>query len=129
MEMSPAYLQETAEHLAEKGYSLKAHQTEYGEANGTMFVLSRPNEQIDLEHVVHPDGSVYYYFALLFHGIKARSFPLDSWRHWPDRVEFKLRVHPDLGSGYAFTIDLPRPSSPSGGTLALESGEGTSSGL
>ena len=108
MKMSPEYLEETARHLASAGFQIEQTNTDYGDdVLGTTFLLTRPDESVELEHVLHPDGSTRYYFALDFHGLKARSFPLDTWRHWPDRVEFKLRVHPDLGSGFAFTIALP----------------------
>lgn len=110
MEMSPAYLGETAKFLEGKGFSLDREETDYrgdGAVVGRKFVLRRDSEHLILEVVEYQDGAPKYFLKVEnYHGLSTFSFPLDSWKHRPDRVEFKYVPVDDTGLGLSFTIDL-----------------------
>lgn len=118
MEMSAAYLAETARALAEAGFQL-TEETWDEEATpagpgwrGTRFRLSRgKRESFVLEAVHHDSGEVSYFLEIAcFHGLQSHSFPLDSWKHFSNRVEFKFYTMPDTGMGLSVTLELEAPS-------------------
>ncbi len=63
------------------------------------------HEELELEALSYPDGTETFFLRLArFHGMRTHSFPLDSWKLWPERIEFKYYVHPDTGQGLTFTL-------------------------
>ena len=110
MEMSPEYLRKTAHHLKEKGYELREETVSYGEhpqgpCQAQRYILTRPEVQLILESVQHPQEGVRYFLELVqYHGLSVTSFPLDSWKFFKDRVEFKFYVLPDTGLGLSFVL-------------------------
>ncbi len=63
--------------------------------------------QLELEAIDYPDGTAAFYLRLThYHGLSSPSFPLDSWKLWPDRIEFKFYTHPGSGQGLTFTLEL-----------------------
>lgn len=63
------------------------------------------HEELELEALSYPDGTESFFLRLVrFHGMRTHSFPLDSWKLWPERIEFKYYVHPETGQGLAFTL-------------------------
>jgi hypothetical protein len=113
MEMSPAYLEATARHLQQAGWTLVSS-TENRERDGELkFICHRHrveravDEVLVLEALTYPDGVQAYYLAIEeWHGITCTSFPLDSWKHRADRVEFKFYSHPSTNLGLSFIIRL-----------------------
>lgn len=66
-----------------------------------------PQVELELEVIEYPDGREAFYLALnRYHGLSSFSFPLDSWKLWPDRVEFKFYADPESGQGLTFELDL-----------------------
>lgn len=117
MEMSNAYLTETVESLASKGFTRNSsdfkHQRD-GELiyEGVRHVLQRPDEQFALECLQYPDGTEQYFLEIVgFHGMMTYPFQLDSWKHRDNRVEFKFCAPQETGVGLSFILALPRPPS------------------
>ena len=108
MEMSLAYMEETVNALATKGYAVERSQETYDEAlavTGHTFVLTKPSVELRLETVLHPeDGSRYFLHIVDYHGLWSHCFELDSWKHRPDRIEFKYQPRADGSGGLAFTL-------------------------
>jgi len=114
MEMSKQYMKKTAEHLKEKGYSLEEKVVPYGNdgAMGTQFVLQRePKQHFILETLEYSKAAPAYFLEIVqFFGLTSFSFPLDSWKYFQDRVEFKYYVLDNTGIGLSFTLrfsDIP----------------------
>ncbi len=114
MEMSIKYLNETADALEGLGFGVeRILEPDAPSGKGVFarhrFVLSRPDEKLVMEGLVYPDGTVRYYLEFVdFHGIHSFSFPLDSWKHRPERIEFKYYERLDTGEGLSLTLKLPR---------------------
>ncbi len=63
--------------------------------------------QLELEALDYPDGTAAFYLQVTdYHGLSTPSFPLDSWKLWPARIEFKFYTHPESGQGLTFTLDF-----------------------
>lgn len=113
MEMTRAYMHETAEALAAAGFELE-HATDRVERDGALVferdthVLTRIGERLVLESVHYPDGEDRWFLAIeAFHGMTCTSFPMDSWKHRADRVEFKFAADAETGLGLSFVLRLP----------------------
>lgn len=113
MDMSPDYMAATVAHLEARGWRAeRAH--ERRERDGTLrFTADRyrlyrgDDEVLELEALTYPDGVHTYHLAVeRYHGCTSTSFPLDSWKHRPDRVEFKYYTHPETGLGLSLVIGL-----------------------
>jgi len=89
----------------ERDNKTRAQETIYERLRWT---LTGPQDvQIELEALDYPDGTAAFYLQLVaYHGLSTPSFPLDSWKLWPNRVEFKFYTHPDSGQGLTFTLEL-----------------------
>ena len=116
MEMTPSYLRETAEHLAASGYALETSEDQHEREGLLLFVRTRYDlrcgeaEHLALECLEYADGVVRWYLAVeAWHGLTSTSFPLDSWKHRPDRIEFKYETSAATSLGLAFVVQLPRP--------------------
>lgn len=118
MEMSPAYMAETAEVLSKKGYTITITELDERVEEQTVYVgqrytLHADGEHIEMEALTYTDGSHAYYIKLVdFHGMESFSYPLDSWK-WRDHlVEFKLVADPATATGLALRVSLPRGEPP-----------------
>ena len=118
MEMTPLYMAETAEFLSGEGYRLTVGRAHYGEgalaAKSTRYELLRGEHQhFVLETVEHPEACTRYFLEVVdFFGMRAFSFPLDSWKFFDDRIEFKFVPVDATGLGLSFIIEfdaVPQP--------------------
>jgi hypothetical protein len=117
MEMSPEYLAETVQVLESAGFDVARENNDYGDLDGPVPALRYDLRRGAREHfaleVVMPSGAPAYYFLELtsFHGLSSFSYPLDSWKHRVDRVEFRYYSDVRTGQGLALTLHLdPGPS-------------------
>jgi len=114
MEMSDAYLDETAVFLETKGYTKVTENAFYGAADDAeqaqcvRHTLRKGDEEyFILEVVTHPNAKDRYFLEIIkFHSLRSQSFPLDSWKFFPDRVEFKYYVQDVAGLGLSFVLSL-----------------------
>lgn len=110
MEMSADYLRQTAAYLKGRGYALEEADVDYGCINdkpcrGHRYICTRPGERLILEVVQNPkEGERYFLELAEYHGLTVTSFPLDSWKHFKDRVEFKFYALPENGLGLSFIL-------------------------
>ena len=119
MEMSRAYLEETVAAFTSRGWTEAVETERVGDAGDkdsfvrTQWRLDRPDKVFVLELVDHAtEGERYFLEIVGFHGLRTYSLELDSWKHRPDRIEFKYLAHPELGMGPYFILDWPQePSS------------------
>ncbi len=117
MEMSHAYMRETAEKMPRSGYLLKVSEKRYGDADGdalgTRYLLSLGDDKlIELEAVVHPEVPERYYLSLhRWHDLSITSYQLDTWKHFKDRVEFKFDINVRTGMGLSFIVSLQEAAS------------------
>lgn len=112
MEMSPQYMQETAEALSQRGYSLKAYRRHIDDEPRhpvDTYELTRDGrEHIILECVLHPEVPASYHLELRkYYALSSFSFPIDSWKLRPDRIEFKFYSKDDTGLGLSLTLQVP----------------------
>jgi hypothetical protein len=113
MDMSPAYLTCAAAALAEGGFSHDAVPVDLGlvdglPCQGTQHRLRSGQSQLVLEHIAHPSAGDMYYLEVTNHsGLCLPSFRLDSWKVWPNRIEFKFYETEDGRSGLSMTLALP----------------------
>lgn len=114
MEMSGSYLEETALFLETKGYAKVTENSIYGAADDAeqaqcvRHTLRKGDEEhFILEVVTHPNSKDRYFLEIRkFHYLCSQSFPLDSWKFFPDRVEFKYYVQDVAGLGLSFILSL-----------------------
>ena len=108
MEMSLGYMEETVDAMGGKGYAVErlcAHYDDASTITGHTFVLTRELVELRMETVVHPEEGERYFLELVnYHGLWSHCFELDSWKHRPDRIEFKYQPRADGSGGLAFTI-------------------------
>jgi hypothetical protein len=114
MEMSPNYASETADVLANHGYSLKTDEQECTNQtelryNAIRYHLTAKNQELILEVVSYPNGDNRYYLEIVqYLGLSTFSFELDSWRFRDDHIEFRYYTNSETGE--ALTIKLVYPS-------------------
>lgn len=116
MKMSLAYMEATAAHMASKGWQVTRTEKTH-ERDGQLvfvahqFALARGDgARFEMETLVYADETLAYYLAIAaWHGLSVTSYPLDSWKHRPDKVEFKFAISPDSGLGLSFIVQLPDP--------------------
>jgi hypothetical protein len=113
MEMSKAYFEATLQHLQSKGFSIEPAQDEHFDQDRLVFSRVRavcvldPQCQFAFEALSYADGHETFFLELLKIGrARSFSFPLDSWKYHPKRIEFKYRDDPETGLGLAITIDF-----------------------
>ncbi len=114
MDMSHTYVRRTVEALGERGFSIEENEKRYesDEVEGprsTSFEL-RLGDAIHwtLETVFLDDGEERYFLEVhRYYGMRGYSYPLDSWKFFPDRVEFKYEVNPEssMGPSLIFCFD------------------------
>jgi|GEM_PF-1479109 len=119
MEMSTAYMTETVEYLETQGFRRTTTPLTkerdgvviYEGERHELVVGQADTEFLALEVFRYPDGTERYFLELVaFHGMMSYPFELDSWKHRPDRVEFKYYAPADTGVGLSFILSLPRPA-------------------
>jgi hypothetical protein len=115
MEMSPAYAAETAEALSQKGFSVMREPLPEDTDGvlvyeGDRYTFEAEGERLVLEVLTYVSDGEHAYFLEIadFHGLRTFSFPLDSWKHRDNRIEFKFVADPRTAMGLAFTVPLPR---------------------
>jgi len=110
MEMSLAYMEETADALVGHGFAIARERCSYDPEDavvGHCFELTAPAIHLRLETVQHPESPERYFLEIVdYHGLRSHSFELDSWKHRPDRIEFKYQPRLDGSGGLAFTLQL-----------------------
>ncbi|MEZ4400507.1 MAG: hypothetical protein R3B06_10840 [Kofleriaceae bacterium] len=113
MEMSPAYMAATAKHLEDNGWKVTRSTEDRVRDGAPVFTAARyrvergADEVLSFEALTYPDGVHAYYLAIdAWHGVTCTSFPVDSWKHRPDRVEWKFYVHPKTSLGLSFVVQL-----------------------
>jgi hypothetical protein len=120
MKMSADYMQETVEWMAQQGFAVHPSQDRVESPSGALlferskWLLTRDNERFALESLLYPSGKEAWYLAIEhFHGLRCNSYPLDSWKHRAEWVEFKFQQDAETGLGLAFTLEALNPPSPS----------------
>lgn len=113
MEMSPAYLERTAEHLASAGWTVAREDDERRREGELIYTATRfrvardPDARLVLEALTYADGRHAYYLEVeAWHGLRCTSFPLDSWKYHRDRIELKFYAHPETSLGLSLVIAL-----------------------
>ena len=113
MEMTKAYYEATLNHLQGKGFSIESVLDEHIEKGVVVFNRQRSKCQLDeqcqflFEAIFYTDGHDDFFLQIVKLGRgRSFSFPLDSWKYHPNRIEFKYRDDPATGLGLAITIDL-----------------------
>jgi hypothetical protein len=113
MEMNLAYFDATIKHLESKGFSIQITADEH--RTGDELVFQRKSARCDLgddcslsfEALAYSNGHENFYLEIIKMGrMRGFSFPLDSWKYHPNRIEFKYRDDPESGLGLALTLDL-----------------------
>ncbi len=119
MKMSKKYMEETAVFISSRGYELKKENDEMNsvqddgqgeEIDGRVrFVLSSESQkEFILECVSYASGVENYFLEIKkYFQLRCFSFPLDSWKYFPDRVEFKFYAIDEPPLGLSFILDLP----------------------
>ncbi len=111
MKMTLEYLGETVASLAGHGFDVVREEDEAHRGEVLLFRRVRYRlergcaECVVIEALSYPDDSVAWWLAVeQWHGLVANSFPVDSWKHREDRVEFKYYAPAETGLGLAFTL-------------------------
>ena len=108
--MSLSYMRQSATFLSQWGFEVEEKEGVLGsDAAGDcishQFRLRREGEELVLEAVVHPTYGLRYFLEIVhFHGMSSFSFPLDSWKHRDERIEFKYYCLPNDGRGLSFIL-------------------------
>jgi hypothetical protein len=117
MEMNLAYYEATLAHLQSKGFTIEALLDVKQSQGELVFNRKRvdcrlgDDCQLAFEALSYSDGHVDFYLEIIQMGrMKSFSFPLDSWKYHPNRIEFKYRDDPATGLGLAITLDLSQTS-------------------
>ncbi|MEL6341242.1 MAG: hypothetical protein AAFQ65_15160 [Myxococcota bacterium] len=106
MDMSHDYVRRTVEALSERGFSVDPREKRYESdeiegPNSQCFDL-RLGDAIHwtLETVFLGEGEERYFLEVhRYYGMRGYSYPLDSWKFFPDRIEFKYEVNPESSMG------------------------------
>ncbi|MCH9688240.1 MAG: hypothetical protein K0V04_42810 [Deltaproteobacteria bacterium] len=112
MLVTTEYMAETASAMIEAGYKCELESIDrlrdgHLIYEGRRWTLRRDGVVLELEALRYPGGNEVFYLKIVqYHGISASSFPLDSWKLRPERVEFKYYTHPETGIGLAFDLSL-----------------------
>ncbi len=108
-----AYFEATLTHLQSKGINIELKLDEHQDQGSRVFTRKRADCKLGddcsfvLEALQYEDGHEDFFLELLKIGrIRSFSFPLDSWKYHPSRIEFKYRDDPATGLGLALTLDL-----------------------
>ncbi|MBV1860512.1 MAG: hypothetical protein KUG77_19020 [Nannocystaceae bacterium] len=111
MELTTEDLAKAASGLVEAGFQAVVERDDKRRDDKLVFervrwTLTRgEHEALELEALSYPDDTEAFFLRIVrFHGIRSFSFPLDSWKLWPERIEFKYYAHPETGQGLAFTL-------------------------
>ncbi len=112
MIVTTEYMASTASAMIEAGYTCELEAIDKLRNGalvyeGRRWTLRRDEIILELEALRYADGKEAFYLKIVqYHGISCESFPLDSWKLWPERIEFKYYSHPDTGLGLAFDLKL-----------------------
>jgi hypothetical protein len=114
MQMSAAYMKQTAAHLERKGFTVNTEQDTKAGPNGTIFERSRyhcrktEDQYFILEVLQYAADSEESYFLEIcrYFNLYSHSFPLDSWKFRDHQIEFKYLADKDSGLGLSFVLKL-----------------------
>ena len=117
MEMTRAYMEETVGAMCAAVFSGPRRDAPPTRSDGTVLyhvhrfhLVRTPSEEIVLECLVYPDGHETYWLELCrILTISAMTFGLDSWKLWPDRIEFRYYGRGD-GAALTFVLQLSASS-------------------
>jgi len=117
MDMSAAWMRETAEAMEAAGWQVSHGRKDEGDFVRDRYeVRGGEREQLVFECLTYPDGDERYWLQLVaWHGLRTYPFPLDSWKFRDAFVEFKFHVEPVSGLGLSFIVDFPRKAYPGDG--------------
>lgn len=108
-----AYFEATLKHLESKGFAVEASSDDHRENDALVFrrktahCVLADDCKFSFEALAYATGNTVFYLELLKVGrVRSFSFPLDSWKFHPNRIEFKYRDDPETGLGLALTFDL-----------------------
>lgn len=123
--MSPGYLKEAADWFADRGYVVREEAERFEpddkgrRCDVVRYRMQKADERWALECVSHPSAPFRYFLEIENYGaLQSPSFPLDSWRLHPDRIELKLGVDAETALGHSFVLRLGPPQ------RSTQSGEG-----
>ncbi|MCH2110477.1 MAG: hypothetical protein MK135_14235 [Polyangiaceae bacterium] len=111
--MSLDYMEEMVDRLGASLFKTEKKERVIGELPdgdcvSHCFEVHRPEERLLFEAVDHPQEGMRYFLEVAeFHGLSSFRLPLDSWKIWPDRLEFKYYSLPENGRAVSFILDLP----------------------
>ena len=102
MQMSPEYFLATTAHLESKGFARQTIEDPAEMLGGCVVgvmrqVLERGDRKLIFDLVRDQGGGVRYFLELDWSGASTFSLQLDTWKHWPDRLEVKFVATPDTG--------------------------------
>jgi hypothetical protein len=113
MEMNMAYFRATLERMSGAGFEVATESDTHTDQGSLVFTrtkaLCSKGEacRLNFESLEYAAGQVDFYLEILAMGrMRSFSFPLDSWKHHADRIEFKYRADPQTGLGLALTMSL-----------------------
>lgn len=105
MEMTPEYMAETVKHLATCGFEVESGTEVYGERTCDRYRVQGKGVDIVLESFRDDEGPRFF-MECKYHRMRWTSFPLDSWKHFPNHVEFKFYSLAETGMGLSFILDI-----------------------
>lgn len=101
-------MRDTVNYLVSRGYALHEEKASYGSpaaAEGEKYYLQWSDSYFVLETVTHQTTGESYFLEIKNHfGMRCTSFPLDSWKFFPNRLEFKFYAQPESGLGLSFVL-------------------------
>jgi hypothetical protein len=113
MEMNMAYYEATLDYFRKKQFSVDITEDTHAPNGDVVFHRKRAQCRLDdecafiFEVLSYSTGRLDFYLELLKVGrVRSFSFPLDSWKFHPNRIEFKYRDDPETGLGLALTFDM-----------------------
>ncbi|MEO0814398.1 MAG: hypothetical protein AAFY60_16165 [Myxococcota bacterium] len=110
MDMSRAYMQQTVGELEDRGFRVEQlAPRSYGEFDATAWRLETEGVGLELE-TVEGEPERYYLAIENYFGLSVLPCRLDSWKYFPDRIEFKFATDPEVVSGLSITLrfaDIP----------------------
>ena len=114
MEMSPEYAQETANFLAQQGFTLDLKtqpvldkHTQEKRYQSTQYRLTCTQQNLVLEVVSYPDDSHRYFLEIQHYFLASFSFELDSWKYRDEHIEFRYYTNPETGGALTFKLFYP----------------------
>ena len=112
MQMSPEYLEAAAIAFKERGFTVEVKDEAVDEEGSPLrsvrkYVIEGGRVSIELECLHYESRTPSYYLSVKeWYGLSFASYLLDSWKIWPDRVEFKFAIDAQRGTGLSIVTAL-----------------------